>query len=56
MEGAITFISRLDAGVVTVVHCLGEKENRGGHRQKLYADTNERMINTAKKPIIVNAR
>lgn len=42
--------------MVTVVYCLAEKENRGGHCQKAYAYTNGRMVKTVAKPLNGNVR
>lgn len=54
VHGTIMSIARLDAWVATVVLCLVEREKRGGQRQKEYADTFGRMLETATKQVIGN--
>lgn len=38
VEWSIVYLARLDACGTTLVQCLAERETRGGHLQKTYAD------------------
>lgn len=52
VEGKIMSIACLNAWVTTSAHCLVERKNHGGQHQKVYADRDERLVDTATKQLI----
>lgn len=48
--------ARFDSWAATLVRCLEKKEMRGGHRQKEYADTDERMVEAGTMRLIKNIK
>lgn len=47
VEGSIVWLARFDAWLVTVVRCLIERKQSGGQKQKLYADTQGKILELA---------
>jgi hypothetical protein len=44
MECSILLLARLDAWIMTVVHCFGCEGKRGGQRQRIYIETFEKFL------------
>lgn len=49
-------IAMLDVSVVTVVRYSMDRKGRERHRQKIYADTNGRMMKAAIKQLTTNLK
>lgn len=55
-ECSIILLARLDAWVVTVVHCLNEPDGRGGKRQKKFTELFSRFLPLAMSQILSRVR
>lgn len=55
VEGSIVQVARLDAWIATVATCLIERERRGYHRQKIYADTYKSRETAAIRQVVGRA-
>lgn len=50
------WLVQIVARIETVVKCLSERETRGAHRQKLYADIYGRIVKVIMEQLIGTAR
>jgi hypothetical protein len=44
MECSILLLARLDAWIMTVIHCMGYERNRGGQRQRMFMEVFEKVL------------
>lgn len=51
VESTKLFFARMDAWIMTMLHCLGSETNRGGNRQKLYIEKFQSFLHIAMRQI-----
>lgn len=56
VEQTMTLEARINPWTATAVICMMEKEKRGGHGQKLYADTQSCMLKLVIGKLVGNVR
>lgn len=56
MEESDIWLARVDAWEATVIRCLNDQETREGQGQKLYADTQGKMLELLMAQLAGNAQ